>query len=226
MSNEHVDVGAYALGLLEDADRSTFETHLEDCPACRSELTGFFPMKALLTGLGPVEVAQDTVPDRKLTDLLARRGAAGRRRRRWAVAVGAAACVAALGGGLAAGLAVAPSSSQSVATSPVLTGQLHSATDPRTGVAGVVGLVGKAWGTYVTLDLAGVRGPLDCELVAVAKSGERRVVAGWLVGVPGDGVPGHPAHLVVAGSTALSLGELARFDVVVVNGPTLLSIAA
>jgi hypothetical protein len=46
----------------------------------------------------------------------------------------------------------------------------------------------------------------------------------WLVGVPADGVPGHPAHLLVAGSTAISLAELARFDVVVVNGPTLLSI--
>jgi hypothetical protein len=44
------------------------------------------------------------------------------------------------------------------------------------------------------------------------------------VGVPGDGVPGHPAHLVVAGSTAISLAKLARFDVVVVNGPTLLSV--
>jgi hypothetical protein len=67
---------------------------------------------------------------------------------------------------------------------------------------------------------------LKCELIAVTKAGERQVVAGWSVGVPGDGVPGHPAHLVVAGSTAISLPKLARFDVVVPNGPTLLSIPA
>ena len=76
-------------------------------------------------------------------------------------------------------------------------GQLHSATDPGTGVAGTVGLVAKAWGTEVTLDLSKVRGPVECELVAVSKTGERRVVMGWLVPAPGDGVSGHPAHLVI-----------------------------
>ena len=106
----------------------------------------------------------------------------------------------------------------------VLAGQLHSATNPQTGVTGTVGLVTKTWGTYVSLDLADVRGPLECELIAVSKTGERRVVTGWVVGVPGDGVPGHPAHLLVQGGTAISAANLARFDVIVVNGKTLLSI--
>ncbi|MBA9007488.1 zf-HC2 domain-containing protein [Thermomonospora cellulosilytica] len=35
---EHTDVGAYALGLLEDADRRAFEEHLAGCPACAAEL--------------------------------------------------------------------------------------------------------------------------------------------------------------------------------------------
>ena len=105
-----------------------------------------------------------------------------------------------------------------------LTGQLHSATDPGTGVAGTVGLVAKAWGTQVTLDLSKVRGPVECELVAVSKTGERRVVMGWLVPAPGDGVPGHPAHLVIAGGTAIPRNDLARVDVDVVNGRTLLTI--
>jgi hypothetical protein len=47
-----------------------------------------------------------------------------------------------------------------------------------------------------------------------------------VVGVPGDGVPGHPAHLLVQGGTAISVANLARFDVIVVNGKTLLSIPA
>ena len=73
---------------------------------------------------------------------------------------------------------------------------MHSATDPGTSVAGTVGLLAKAWGTEVTLDLSKVHGPVECELVAVSKSGERRVVMNWL----------------------------ARLDVDVVNGRTLLSI--
>jgi len=221
MSDEHIDVGAYALGLLENEDSTAFEAHLAHCPSCHAELAEFTPMKALLTGLGPVEAFDDTA-ERGVVDLLSRRAAASRRRVRWTVAVGAAACVAALGGGLAAGFAVAPNNPPP--GTAVLAGQLHSATNPQTGVTGTVGLVTKAWGTYVSLDLADVRGPLECELIAVSKTGERRVVTGWVVGVPGDGVPGHPAHLLVQGGTAISVANLARFDVIVVNGKTLLSI--
>lgn len=216
MSDEHVDVGAYALGLLEDEDSTAFEAHLARCPSCHAELAEFTPMKALLTGLGPVEELDG------VADLLSRRAAASRRRVRWTVAVGAAACVAALGGGLAAGFAVAPNNPPP--GTAVLAGQLHSATNPQTGVTGTVGLVTKTWGTYVSLDLADVHGPLECELIAVSKTGERRVVTGWVVGVPGDGVPGHPAHLLVQGGTAISAADLARLDVIVVNGKTLLSI--
>jgi Putative zinc-finger len=223
MSDEHIDVGAYALGLLEDEDSTAFEAHLARCPSCHAELAEFVPMKALLTGLGPVE-ALDHTAEQGVVDLLSRRAAASRRRVRWTVAVGAAACVAALGGGLAAGFAVAPGSPPP--GTAVLAGQLHSATNAQTGVTGTVGLVTKAWGTYVTLDLADVHGPLECELIAVSKTGERRVVTGWVVGVPGDGVPGHPAHLLVQGGTAIPVANLARFDVIVVNGKTLLSIPA
>ena len=136
--------------------------------------------------------------------------------------VGAAACVAALGVGLGIGITVAPSGPPP--GTAVLAGQLHSATDSHTGVTGTVGLLAKTWGTYVSLDLGNVRGPLECQLIAVSKTGQRRVVTGWLVRAPGDGVPGHPAHLLVQGGTAFPVPGLARFDVVVVNGPILLSI--
>jgi hypothetical protein len=217
VNDEHIDVGAYALGLLEEQDSTAFEAHLAHCAACHAELAEFSPMKALLTGLAPVES-----PEEGVTDLLHRRAAASRRRTRWAVAVGAAACLAALGGGLGIGFATAGNGP--APGTAVLAGQLHSATDPNTGVTGTVGLLSKAWGTYITLDLADVHGPLECELIAVSKSGERRVVTGWSVGVPGDGVPGHPAHLLVQGGTAIPVASLARLDVIVVNGRTLLSI--
>ena len=91
-------------------------------------------------------------------------------------------------------------------------------------MAGTVGLVANAWGTQVTLDLSKVHGPADCELIAVSRTGERRVVMGWLVVAPGDGVPGHPAHLVIRGGTSIPRNDLTRFDVDVVNGRTLVSI--
>jgi hypothetical protein len=84
--------------------------------------------------------------------------------------------------------------------------------------------VSKPWGTQVTLDLSKVRGPLDCELVAVSRNGERRVVAGWLVPAAGYGVPGHPGHLILEGGTAIATNDLARLEVDVIRGRTLLSI--
>jgi hypothetical protein len=81
-----------------------------------------------------------------------------------------------------------------------------------------VGLVAKAWGTQVTLDLADVHGPLECQLIAVSKNGAQKVVVGWFVPAPGDGVPGHPAHLLIQGGTAIPLADLARFKVTVAEG--------
>jgi len=218
ISGEHIDLGAYALGLLEDQDKVTFESHLATCDACRAELPSLSPVAGLLRGMDPVEVPGDV----KLpVDLLSRRAAASRRGRRRLIIASAAACVVLAGGGIGVGLAVAPGPAPAPSS---LAGQLHTATNPANGVTGTVGLVAKGWGTQVTLDLADVRGPLECELVAISRAGERRIVTGWLVTAPGDGVPGHPAHLLVQGGTAISLGHLARFEVIVVNGPTLLTI--
>jgi hypothetical protein len=155
---------------------------------------------------------------------LRRRARQQRQRRRWQVALGAAAGIVLIGGGIGVGIAAAPQHGTAPAPPPALTGQLHSATDPGTGVAGTVGLVAKAWGTQVTLDLSKVHGPTECELVAVSRTGERRVVMGWLVAAPGDGVPGHPAHLVLRGGTSIPRNDLSRVDVDVVNGRTLVSI--
>jgi len=216
ISSEHTDVGAYALGLLEDQDRAAFEAHLATCDACREELESLSPVAVLLKGMEQVQVPGDASPP---ADLLHRRAVANRRRRRNLMIASVAACAALLGGGVAVGLASAPSQPPAA-----LTGQVHSASNPANGATGIVGLVAKGWGTQVQLDLAGVTGPKECALIAVSKTGARRTVTGWFVPVPGDGVPGHPAHLLVQGGTAIALGDLARFEVVVADGPVLLTI--
>lgn len=217
ISDDHTDIGAYVLDLLEDQDKAAFEAHLATCESCAAELRTLSPIAGMLSGLEPVQVPEDAVA--APADLLRRRAAASRRRVRWRVAVGAAACVAALGSGLAVGIATASQPSR-----VTLAGQLHSATDRVTGVSGTVGLVAKAWGTQVTLDLAKVHGPVECQLIAVSKTGTRKVVTGWFVPAPGDGVPGHPAHLLIQGGTAIPLSSLERFQVIVANGRTLLTI--
>ena len=231
----HTDVGAYAMGLLEERDRRQFEDHLAGCPACAAEVAELSPMAALLrgvelTGVEPAgaeggEPAASREPEGgDVTELLRRRARQQRQRRRWQVALGAAAGIVLIGGGIGVGIAAAPQNGPPAPPPLALTGQLHSATDPGTGVAGTVGLVAKAWGTQVTLDLSKVHGPAECELVAVSRTGERRVVMGWLVTAPGDGVPGHPAHLVIRGGTSIPRSDLSRVDVDVVNGRTLVSI--
>lgn len=220
----HTDVGAYSMGLLEEQDKRTFEAHLAGCPACAAELAELSPMAALLRGVEPAGAASGEPDAGKVTELVRRRARQQRQRRRWQVALGAAAGIVLIGGGIGLGIAAAPQQAGPPPPPLALTGQLHSATDPSTGAAGTVGLVTKAWGTQVTLDLSKVRGPAECELIAVSSSGERRVVMGWLVPAPGDGVPGHPAHLVIRGGTSIPRNDLARVDVDVVNGRTLLSI--
>ena len=237
----HTDVGAYSMGLLEEQDKRAFEEHLAGCPACAAELAELSPMAALLRGaelrgaelrgvepagalLAPGGTALPSSPETKVTELIRRRARQQRHRRRWQVALGAAAGIVLIGGGIGLGVTAARPHAGPPAPPLALTGQLHSATDPGTGTAGTVGLVAKAWGTQVTLDLSKVHGPTECELVAVARNGERRVVMGWLVPASGDGVPGHPAHLVIRGGTSIPRNDLARVDVDVVNGRTLVTI--
>ncbi|HEY2287577.1 MAG TPA: zf-HC2 domain-containing protein [Streptosporangiaceae bacterium] len=220
MSAEHTDIGAYSLGLLDERDRQAFEDHLASCPSCGAELAELGRMSDLLSGLGPVPPPVDEPAGPPVTDLLHRRAAAQRRRSRWQLAAGVAAAAALLAGGISAGIATHPGSPSTVA----LTGQRHSAVAAGTGIAGTVGLVSMGWGTQVTLDLSRLRGPLTCEMIAVSRTGQQRVVLTWRVPPAGYGVPGHPAHLLVEGGAAIPASQLSRLVIKVSGGRTLLTI--
>jgi hypothetical protein len=224
MTGQHTDVGAYALGLLEPADRQEFERHLAGCPDCAAELAELSGMRDLLTGIEPAEAAAGEPAEADIVSLVRRQAVAQRRRRRWQAGLSVAACVALLAVGAVVGLAAAPGGTTAPAALTHVIGTRHTATDPRTGVAGTAGLVAKAWGTQITLDLSKIRGPLQCELIAVSATGQRQVASGWFVPAAGYGVPGHPAHLLVAGGTAIHASKLSRIDVIVVGGRTLVSI--
>ncbi|GII80318.1 hypothetical protein Sru01_53000 [Sphaerisporangium rufum] len=96
---------------------------------------------------------------------------------------------------------------------------------PATGVSGSVGLVNKSWGTEVSFQLSGVRGPERCSLIAVSKNGATDVVSGWQVAAgKGYGVPGFPEPLTLTGGTALVLKDIKRFEVRRDDGVHLLDI--
>ena len=89
----HVDVGAYLLGALDDAEMSAFEEHLAGCEACGrelDELSGVVPVLAELRedGIGFPEPPGDALLDRLLRQVSGERRAR-RRRRLVAVAVAA-----------------------------------------------------------------------------------------------------------------------------------------
>ncbi|PZG12001.1 RNA polymerase subunit sigma, partial [Nonomuraea aridisoli] len=162
--------------------------------------------------------------------LLVRRAAAERRRRRVnRTFTTAAACLV-----VAAGVFVAvgsvtgepnPDSIHSPAAALLMTGRTYSVTDAASGVTSVVGLEDKGWGTHVALELKGVKGPLQCRLLAVGDDGRSEVVASWGVPDKGYGVPGSPDPLLLHGGTSLTQDELNHFTVQTFDGRILATVA-
>jgi hypothetical protein len=224
----HEDVAAYALGLLDEHERAAFERHLAGCASCADEVGAFAEMGQLIRGVHPDDLLPNP-PDPQVESLLVRRAATERRRRRLHRTItAAAACVL-----IAAGVFLAvnsvtsgpnPDSIHGPARQLLLTGNTYSATDPATGTTAVVGLEDKGWGTHVALELKGVKGPLQCRLLAVGDDGRSEVVASWGVPDKGYGVPGSPDPLVLHGGTSLTQDDLNHFTIETFEGRTLATI--
>ncbi|MFI0373173.1 zf-HC2 domain-containing protein [Actinomadura sp. 1N219] len=224
---EHTDVGAYALGLLEEGDRRAFEAHLRGCGTCQAELREMSGTAGVLTALGAAEPEEEepSTPPAPVIDMMRRRRRADRRSRRAALVIGTAAAAGALVAGIGVGTVLNDEgTAPKTPPAPPVAGEQFRGTNPSTGASGMVGLVDKGWGTQVSLELRGIKGPLRCHLEAVSRDGERTVVAGWRVPDKGYGVPGQPKPLVMQGGTGLTRPEISRFEVRLDDGGTLLTI--
>jgi hypothetical protein len=252
--NEHETVGAYALGILDDAEATAFEAHLATCEWCAQqldELAGMEPMMAALAdlpgapGVGPSAVGESLSARpgprlaEKLVDEVAERRARKKRRNLYLVGTAAAlivggpfAAVATTSGGEDGGgrSTEARTGSPAQAAFADMPDRV-SATDPGTRVSATVALEKKAWGTHAVLELKNVKGPEKCSLVAVGKNGERETVTSWSVPTWGYGIPDAATQkakdpLYVHGGAAFTPNQIDHFEVMTFDGERLVEVDA
>ncbi|MFD4631829.1 anti-sigma factor family protein [Streptomyces sp. NPDC058284] len=246
----HETVGAYALGILDDAEATRFEGHLAGCGICRRQLeefSGMEPMLAALAAGSPGVPASaeplGTRPGPRLAERLADEVAAKRERGRRRGLYLVAAAVALIVGGPLAVLALTGDGGSPDAladphpTSPAEDAFFHHmdekwrATDPTTKVSATVGTEKKPWGTHAVLELKNVKGPLKCSLIAVGKNGEKETVTSWSVPEWGYGVKDSPdkwarGPLYVHGGAAMDRNDIDHFEVTTFDGKRLVEVEA
>ncbi|MEW2437592.1 zf-HC2 domain-containing protein [Streptomyces caniferus] len=235
--DRHTDVGAYALGVLDGADADRFEAHLVGCHRCAAELEdlmGLSPVLAEFKQTAPTPETITATPGPRLLDGLLDEVAVTRRgRARRRLFLVAAAAVLIVGGPLAA-LQLKPDGSDEKAAPPLANavraqyaaGEKMSSVDPNTKVSAGVSMAARPWGTQVVLELANVKGPLTCGLVAVGKDGKRQTVTTWAVPEGGYGIPGGAAKwnrepLYAAGGAGFNRGDIDHFEVTTTDGKRL-----
>jgi hypothetical protein len=204
----HRDVGAYALGVLDEAEAFRFEDHLMECPRCTAHITEFGPTtrqlmlyrRATPRWVHPAPGARPRLLDRLLGEVRARSRA---RRRRMLYAV-AASVVAAVAGPWIALMAQGGDGAVRIA-----------ATDARSGVWAQVTAEDAASGSLVELKVEDGAGPRVCRLVAVGVDGAEETLATW-------GVTAHDArsHTVQA-SAARHPDQIDRYEVRTATGDRL-----
>ncbi|WP_425264293.1 zf-HC2 domain-containing protein [Streptomyces bungoensis] len=246
--NEHETVGAYALGILDDAEATAFEAHLAGCEWCAQqldELAGMEPMLAALADLpdsGSTPSIGESLSAKpsprlveKLVDEVADRRAQKRRKGFYLVAAAAVLIVGGPVGVMAAsggdsGQTATPLAASAQQTFDQLPDKV-SGKDAGTGATATVAMGEKDWGTSAVLELKGVKGPLKCSLVAVGTDGERQTLGSWSVPKWGYGIPAGKTEesrkpLYIGGGTALKPNEIDHFEVTTFDGKKLVQVDA
>jgi len=170
----HRDVGAYALGVLDEAEAFRFEDHLMECPRCAAHVTEFGPTtrqmmlyrRATPRVVHPMAQPGPQLLNRLLGEVAARHRA---RRRRLLYAV-AASVVLAVGGPALAMLAGGGDTAKPLSV---------EATDAKSGVWAQITTEDEDWGSQVELKVKDGAGPRACHLVAIAQDGSEETVTGW-----------------------------------------------
>lgn len=209
----HRDVGAYALGVLDEADAFRFEDHLMECTRCAVHVTEFGPAsrqlmlyrRATPRSVHPMAQPGPRLLDRLLGEVAARHRAG---RRRFLYAVAASVVFAAAGPGVAA------LSGHDDGTVRV------AATDAKSGVWAQVTAANEYWGSDVSLRIKDGAGPRSCHLVIVGKDGSEQTVTSW-------NVPARDATMItMQGGAAMHPDEIDHYDVRTADGHQLVRLGS
>jgi hypothetical protein len=189
-----LSLGVYVLGAIDPAERGLVDAHLVTCRDCRDELAGLAGLPALLARVNPDEIsricADDAVytvasddPPKELLGTVRDLAEARRRRNRWRY-LSSAAAVAAIAGGLFAGL--------SSGTSTTITKDVAVAVNPgpghwenstgsnrATGATATVAYAPESWGTAFQTLVDHIPVGTTCELWVVHPDGTRTQVSAW-----------------------------------------------
>ena len=239
--DRHSDVGAYVLGVLDAADADRFERHLVGCEQCAAELEELMALTPVLAEFkqsAPTPETITAVPGRRVLDgLLDEVDASRRSRGRRRLFLVAAAVVLIVGGPLAAVSLTgggdkepAPPLANAV-RAQYAAGEKVTSVDPETKVSAGVSMAARPWGTQVVMELANVKGPQTCDLVAVGKDGKRQTITTWAVPKGGYGIPGgaekwNREPLYASGGAALNRGDIDHFEINTLDGKRLATIKA
>ncbi|MEV6365284.1 zf-HC2 domain-containing protein [Micromonospora musae] len=239
---DHMDVAAYALGVLDEQDTERFEEHLAACWACAAELETMVPVVGMLSGIDgeTMTALEQTATDPRLLDRTLSAVRADRRRTRFRQLLATAAAVVVLGGLTAVGfhtvledagtrdVVAEPTFSAPVDGPPAprptksdlgiggpedLEGDRADATDATTGVAATMFLVERDYGTQINFSLSQLPGPRVCRLVVVRKNATTEVISTWSVPASGYGTNEQTQALLLTASTAAKPGEIKQIQV-------------
>lgn len=209
------ELGVYALGASDPADRSAASAHLESCARCRDEFAVLAGPAALLSRV-PLEEAlalsdqhsAGAAPPAPLNGAL-RAAAARTRRRRWTLTAAAVLVPAA-----AAAVALAATASPApVPASQAAGGWLQAgATAGRTSVT--VTYRAQGWGTQVSAVVTGIPPGTRCALEVTGPGGQRAAAAGWTTDAD-EGRVSYP------GSSAVPTGQVQAFVLDVAGQPSI-----
>ncbi|MFD6752097.1 anti-sigma factor family protein [Micromonospora gifhornensis] len=241
---DHMDVAAYALGVLDEQDMERFEEHLATCWACAAELESMVPVVGLLSDIDAESVTalEQTHTNPVLLDrtLVAMR--THRRKARFRQILATAAAVVVFGGitgvvfsnladsgtpppvaGPTTGPVQVPNTGSGDPVGPGVggteqEGKQVNVTDPTTGVTATFFLASKDFGTNIAFTLGRLPGPRECRLVVVREDASTEVISTWSVPQGGYGTNSNPQKLSLAAATSSTLDKVKHFEVQEVDG--------
>jgi anti-sigma factor RsiW len=209
----HRDVGAYALGVLDEAEAFRFEDHLMECSRCAVHVTEFGPTARqlmLYRRATPRFVHPMAQPGPRLLDRLLAEVATRHRAKRRKLLYGLAASVVFAIAGPGTMTYLGPGATPTV--------QVMAATDTRSGVWAQVKAADTASGTEIEVQVKDPDGPRSCRLVAVGDDGSEQIVTSWAERDHGDQMS------TMMGGSSMHPAEIDRYEVRNANGQRLVTV--